>query len=56
VASKKSSDSKKPARKKNAKLRDLSAPGQELSESQAKRVKGGSANTNFAKLKLGYED
>jgi hypothetical protein len=41
MAGKKSSGSKKPARNQKAKLKDLSSPGQELSEGQAKAVKGG---------------
>jgi hypothetical protein len=41
MASKKTSGSKKPARKKKVDLKDLSSPSHELSEGQAKAVKGG---------------
>ena len=44
MAGKKKSGSKQPARKRKVNLKDLSSPGQELSEGQAKAVKGGRVN------------
>jgi hypothetical protein len=41
MAHKKTSGSKKPARKKKAPLEDLSGSNHELSDGQAKAVKGG---------------
>jgi hypothetical protein len=41
MAGKKTSGSKKPARKKKVPIKDLSSPSQELSEGQARAVKGG---------------
>jgi hypothetical protein len=60
---KKTSGSKKPARKKKVPLTDLSSPSQELSEGQARAVKGGgdqrlteNVTLNFAKVKVAYEE
>jgi hypothetical protein len=41
MAGKKTAASKKPAHKKQVELADLPSPGQELSDGQAKAVKGG---------------
>jgi hypothetical protein len=41
MAGKKTSGRKNPARKKKVPIKDLSSPSQELSEGQARAVKGG---------------
>jgi hypothetical protein len=59
MAGKKPSGSKKPARKKKAPLEDLSGSNHELSEGQAKAVKGGCRKAGgnqqeYAKITLGH--
>jgi hypothetical protein len=61
MARKKRSGSNKPARKKKGDLKDLSSPDQELTEGQAKAVKGGTTVRKAGKsqqafLKYTFED
>jgi hypothetical protein len=47
---------KKSARKKQGNLKDLSRPGQELSETQAKAVKGGLFGGGRKRVKIDFVD
>jgi hypothetical protein len=49
MASKNPPDSKKADQKKKVEIQDLSKPGQELAEWQAKAVKGGAKRNNGGK-------
>jgi type VI protein secretion system component Hcp len=56
MAGKKQSGSKKPARKKKGDLNDLSQSGQELSEEQARAIRGGKRVKGSEFLKIALKD
>jgi hypothetical protein len=55
MASKKPSGSKQPARKKKVPIKDLSSPSRELSDGQARAVKGGANEDYFLRIKGEYQ-